>query len=405
MTAALAGGESYTYGSQIQFFTPSSVVGQPTTPWMPVTEGQIQISSSASAPRTMTRCRFETIDADSGATVAGLVPVAARGPISPFGTECSVRSGLIYGDGTADWVIVGTFVVEQIGQYAPGYVELGKCADRSSRYSRILTYTIQTGQNDNYIDVITRLLQACQYSIWPFEITAPWFSSSGEPWPFQPAFWGPGAVDNDYDLPSMTFTTGDVPWDQATAVAAAVGQILTINPAGIVTTQRVIDTQAGPPTWTFQAGQNATFEGMTRLLSQKQGQDVAINHAIVLGTSIDGSAPVRADSFDLDPSSPTYWTGRGVGYGDMAGLLNASQYINDAAAAKAAADAYLAANRGAIETVSFTTTPNPLLDAWDLISATSGQTGAQALYQIGEMTLPLSPGKMAVTSRNRRLTV
>lgn len=412
MAKALAGGEPYSYGAQIQFFTPAvGNSGEPTTPWMPVADGSIAISSTTSALRTLQSCKFEPVNAATGKPVAGIVPLTAKGPVAPYGRECRIQAGCFYSDGTADLIPVGVFPILGVGQYAPGYIEIQSSPDRSSRYSRILTYTVTTDAFHEYTYAIAKLLKACQVPYWPsypgvpgYEADRPDFTSGGANWPIRYANFGySGAITNGYTMPAMTFTTGDVPWDQATKIAAAVGQLLDHDPTGLARTYRVIDTQAGDPVWKFVAGDGAIFADTARTLSQVNGNDTAINHAIVMGASIDGSAPVRADSFDLDPDSPTFWNPP-FGYGDQAQVLNASAYIFDGNAAQAAADAFLAANRGAIEGVQFNCIPLPHLTAWDLLQVTSPTSGADALYQLGSATLPLTPAKMAVTTRNRRLT-
>jgi hypothetical protein len=391
MLAALQGAESYTYGAQVRFGRPvASTFLQWLTPWIPVESGSVTISTTAQAWRTLNSARFLPVDIDGNPL--NLMPITSSGLVSAYGREVAVRAGLTYADGTFDMIPVGIFVVENVSQSSPGYVSLGQCQDRTSRYARPLTYTIQQPPETFYYNVAYALLSATGYVVTQATNGAGWLD-----WDYVPD----PTTGATISLPGTTYTTGDIPWDQATSAVAAAGCILYCDPYGVAQIRYVPNLQLGDPVWTFAAGKNATFYDTVRTQSQTNGQEIACSHAVVLGASIDGSSPVRADSFDLDPNSPTYWNSD---YGDYAMILDQSQYISTVGSAQAASKALLAANRGAIERVACKAAPNPALEGWDLVSMTSPQSGTQALYNLEQIDLPLAPGEMTVQTRSRRLT-
>lgn len=366
MTAAYMGAEPFTWGAELVLI---SSIGRVLTPTpIPIVDGSIKIDYTAAARRSLSNCRF----ADPG----GLLPLGPSSTLTPFGPEAQVFAGMIYSDGTTDFVPVGVFPIVKAEQDSPGYIVISG-DDRSTRYSEILTYTLNLGAHNYGLDV-ENLLQTVNYPLYSVNV-------------------GDLVV---YVGPPMTFTTGDVPWTEATNLAAAGGCQLFCDPTGVVTASSVTTSVSNDPVWTFTAGTNATFEAPQRYYAQTDGQDKAANHAIVLGSSIDGSSPIRADAFDLDPTSPTFWNPSG--YGDRPILLSQGTYINTAAAAYAAAQALLFSSRGAIEVVTFSAAPMPCFEAYDVITVTSPESGAAGNYLISSVDLPLNPGKMTITTQSRR---
>lgn len=197
-----------------------------------------------------------------------------------------------------------------------------------------------------------------------------------------------------YTTPLIVLEAGDDPWEKARAMAAALGCELFFDVAGTVVMRPVPDPATAPVEWVYAEGADATILSAQRRLVDEH----TFNWAVVTGESSTATAPVRGESFDNDPSSPTY---TGGSYG-IVPIFEKSTLITTAPQASAAAAALLLNSLGATEDVSFNAIVNPAHEPGDVIEITRERAHIAARYVIDALTIPMRAEQSMSASTRRR---
>lgn len=161
-----------------------------------------------------------------------------------------------------------------------------------------------------------------------------------------------------------------------------------------------------PPIFHFVDGGNAKITSAKRGLSD----ETVFNGVIVMGESAGSDKPpVRAEAWDLDPASPTYFDPlrpTDSTYGPVPHFVT-NQLITTEAQAQDAANALLPKVVGLSEVVTFECIPHFGMEIGDPIRLERPKLGLAGTFVVEAIRTPLTAagGWMGVTCRERRLTI
>lgn len=182
------------------------------------------------------------------------------------------------------------------------------------------------------------------------------------------------------------------PWRDAQEIARSAGYELAFGPDGVARLYLPAST-AADATITYPAG--SVVLSATREIDG----DTAYNGVIASGESSSLAAPVSGESWDEEPSSPTYRYGP---FGEAPRFL-VSPFITTTDQAQSAAESMLAQVTGSAESVTWTQIVNPALDVDDVVDLTVDEVSLVARLVIDSLEIPLTAdGAMSATARVRR---
>lgn len=333
---------------------------------LPLTAGSVDVDLSAEVRR---RCSVSLID-DTGL----LSPLSPGDDLSPYGNEIALHRGFVIG-GVPEVAPLGVFrisVAEIVDQGFHTIALTGYDRARSVQRARLETpYTIAAGTN--YATAIQDLIDSRLPNL-------------------------------TYNFTTTTSTTPLIvlpeesdPWSEAMKMAASIGMVLYFDAAGVCTLTGEPDASNAEPVLTYEEGTNATVISYTDSFND----DTAYNGMIVMGEPPD-LAPVRAEAWDADPDSPTYYLGP---YGRVPQFLR-SQFVTTQAQADDAARAGVLRQSGATERLTITTTVNPAHEAGDVTQVQRAGLEIDAPYVVESFNVPLEvTGSMSLAMRKRRVTI
>lgn len=185
------------------------------------------------------------------------------------------------------------------------------------------------------------------------------------------------------------------PWSDLTSLAAAIGAEVFFDAAGIAVMRPVPDANVDPEVLTFTEGASATLIGLERDLDEER----TYNGVIVTGEGAGVASPVRAEAWDTNTQSPTYYLGD---YGKVPYFFH-SPLITTTEQAQDAADATLRRVLSSTELLSISAVPNPALEPGDVVRVERDRLHVSAAYVVSSLTIPLTPEEpMKVSTRQRR---
>lgn len=304
-----------------------------------------------------------------------LVP-RVGGLVSAFGHEIKVFRGIKFPDNTIELVQIFTGPISD-GQIQDSGSDLQvsiAAQDRSDTVARArLTdyYTIAEGT-----DLATAIKTLIQFRV-PTLIDG-LFN-------FSPT---PGLV-----TPNVVLKTDDDPWYQSMLLAQAAGYEIYFTPTGVCTLAPVPDPRQGAVVATYAEGEVSQLETIDNKLTNRS----IFNHVIVLSAGTGVADPIRAESIDNNPASPTFINGP---YGDVPTTINTSLALTQQQA-QDMADAKLRSQLGLAAQTAFTALVNPAHVVNDVISLTRLRVGAnQQRAVIDHLVIPLGPsGSLSATVR------
>lgn len=340
-----------------------------------VIDGEVNVDRTAQYRRAG---RIDCIDVDGS-----FVPDGNQGILTPFGTEIRPYRGVKYADGTIEVYPLGVFRLSSAsfheassrGGNAGIRISLNMF-DRSRVVARdkfISTYTIDGGTN---IVTAIKLIIARTFP------------------------------DAEYDAVSTTLTTTspkvytsqDDPWTAASDLAKSIGCELYFDVHGWVVIAPPTDIDALPnPDFSYIEGPGCTMLDLTAEYKDEPG----FNGVIVEGGSTgDELPPVRAEAWDMEPSSPTYRYGP---YGEVPQMVSDTN-VKFQADAQAMADALLKGYIGFSAALSISSWTNPALEAGDVIQVERQSMNITGLYAVDSFSVPLKKdGTQNIKLRTRRL--
>lgn len=308
----------------------------------------------------------------------------ADGGLWPLGNELKLFGGLRFGDGTEELAPMGVFRISRPKlSHDPAGISVGvECFDRGRAVSRArFTKPYSVAMGTNYALAIMNLVKS----------RLPWMNDDDFDF-----------METDFTTPALTLMDED-PWKQAQDMAASFGAELLFNGDGRCVLRAEPDPLYTPPVFEYVAGEEATVTGITRDLDDEQ----AYNGVIVTSSNTSLPAPLRAEAWDSDPTSPTRYDPANPEeslYGAVPYFMS-SQYIATQAQADTAASANLTRVTGVIESIDFSAVNNPAHEGGDVVRVTDAAIGADAVYILDSVRIGIGESfVMGGTTRKRRTT-
>lgn len=196
---------------------------------------------------------------------------------------------------------------------------------------------------------------------------------------------------------AITYEAGESsdPWAEARKLFTEYGYDLNFNGSGTARAVVIPD----PST------QNAVFDcgtGETNLLIEGETAgtfEQTYNGVIVSGEGSGVSTPIRAEVWDDDPSSPTYYL---AGFGRVP-MFYSSPLLTTTDMCTTTARTMLAKSKGRLEQFSTVGVVNPALEPLDVVTATL--YGVSGRYVIDRLSIPLKASEtMSIVARQTSTT-
>lgn len=367
--------ESHTVISRVDLYSQDTlVIGD-----IPVLDGEVTDDCLALIRR---RCSLTLPGTDEILDLLPQVP-PVDGGLWPLGNELKLWSGIQFDDGTEELVPLGVFRIAKpiISEETEVSVSI-EAYDRSRAVSRAKftdTYTIRKGTN--YSTAILNLIQS----------RLPWLDQSNYRF-----------ISTTHVTPQLVFTPEDDPWEMANNMASSLGMEVFFDGDGVCVLQLQSDPAHTQPVFEYHEGEDATLVSLGRDLDDEE----AYNGVILTVENTDIPRPLRAEVWDTDPSSPTYYDPifpELSTYGSVP-FLDSSQYITTQTQANESARATLTRVSGVMERIEFTAFNNPAHSSCDVISIRRTSLGVDDIYILDSVKTVLGVGGiMSGITRKRRV--
>jgi hypothetical protein len=197
----------------------------------------------------------------------------------------------------------------------------------------------------------------------------------------------------------MVFNASDDPWQAATTLAQSIGFELYFNAEGWVVVAPPTDINASPaPAYSYIEGQGCTMTDVSSVYTDEPG----FNGVIVTGASVGNELPpVRAEAWDMEPSSPTYRLGP---YGEVP-MFVTSQTVTTTADAQKTATALLKGQIGFASQLAVSAWSNPAFEAGDTVQVKRAQMNINGLYTVDSFNIPMLKANEQVVNVRRQIAV
>ena len=157
-----------------------------------------------------------------------------------------------------------------------------------------------------------------------------------------------------------TSSSSNSPWQDISALSAAIGCELYVDAEGCFTLKTIADPNAVPPVWDLLDGEGGLLVKATRVLSDAK----TVNYVIATGANTGTTTPLKAVAQDTDPNSPTNVNGL---FGRVVQYDSGKKLLTTQTEVEAAAQTYLNWFAGGDEQVSVSGVVMPALDVNDVI--------------------------------------
>jgi hypothetical protein len=278
---------------------------------------------------------------------------------SPYGQEIFVERGILYGNGTQEYVGLGYFRINSVEQQQTpaGTVRISG-EDRMS--------SIRDGRNPTPIQFpagtpVGAVVDFLVKDVLPSAVTVYDFDAYGTLL----------ASDHILDQDRMQFLRD---------LVTSYGKICYFDYNGKFQVKSPPSGTSGS-VYTINSGRNGVLVSMKRLISR----DSVYNAVVASGEPVGESAPVQAIAYDDAPGSPTRWGGN---FGKVPEFFSSSFMTTPDQCYQAAAT-MLANSRGVPYAVSLGTVPNPALEGWDVISVVYTGDGSSETHIIDTISYSL----------------
>jgi hypothetical protein len=184
------------------------------------------------------------------------------------------------------------------------------------------------------------------------------------------------------------------PWKDAQDIAASAGMVLSFDPLGVVLLEPELDPATVVPSWEYVEGDNCTMTSISRSLDSER----TYNGVIVVGEGAFTLPPSRAELWDTDPGSPTYYLGP---FGKRPYFYTSPLVGSHAQAVAVAASLYPKVSQVS-ENVELTARANPFVRAGQVVRVKRARAGVDGTYRVDSVKLPLGADEMTLTMSERR---
>lgn len=292
---------------------------------------------------------------------------------SPYGQECFVERGLVYGTGTKEWVGLGYFRIDAVEQSrAPrGSLRISG-SDRMSNVADgrpISPYQFSAGVS------VGAIIDFVLGEVVPNLVTVYDWDAYGT-------------------FTQLSYILGDDRVKFVRDLLTSYGKVGYFDYAGRFQVKDVPDPN-GTPVWDVNAGKDGVLVRLQRTISR----DGVYNGVIASGEPVGDLEPVRGVALDLEPTSPTYWEGA---FGKVPRFFSSS-FITTFDQANNAARSMLIKARGIPYVVQMGSVPNPALEGWDVVRAVM-DADLSEVHILDTVKIPLNvTDEMAMTTRKQYL--
>lgn len=326
-------------------------------------DGDVQIDGTADIRSTL----------DLTVTGSGMWPTRASSLLAPFGNEIHARRGIVFGNGTTEWVSLGYFRINTPSQAdAPDGPITIAASDRMGGLikARMLT-PVQFPPTATAGTVVTQLVR--------------------EVYPWAVIQW-----DDLTDTTPLgrSLTVEEDRYAFLADLVTSYGKVWYWDHRGVL----VIKAAPSPaePVFDVDYGQGGVLVELSRELSD----DGVYNAVVATGEGADTTSPVRAVAIDNNPTSPTYWNGA---FGKVPRWYS-SPFITTKSQAESAAASILSRSIGLPYRVDFTAVPNPALEPYDPVRVI--YPGRMETHVLERLTVPLrASAPMTAATREQTLVV
>lgn len=204
-----------------------------------------------------------------------------------------------------------------------------------------------------------------------------------------------------YGSPGLTFERAEDPWDKIRKMTESFGGEVLFDGYGRPVLRMMSNPQYDEPVFDYVENEDATFTGIQRTLDDTD----SYNGVVVTGQNSNNERPIRAEAWDTEPDSPTYYDPikpTASTYGPVPYFIT-SEYVKTAGQAQAAAQTNLAIQSGIIETVTFDGIANFAHESGDVIRIKRDRVGVDDNYVLESYSHDLGSAiKMSGKTRRRK---
>jgi hypothetical protein len=322
-----------------------------------------------------------SVSLDSTADVRGTVtvnvtpnwwPTATTDPVTPYGNELFIESGVVYGDGSKEWVSQGYFRIDSVAQQnAPlGTVEIAGSDRMAGLQDARTPYPLTFPAGEAVITVIEGLV----LDVYPW-----------------------ATFDLDSSLTGKTLATAQTTTDDRSGFLTDL--ITSYGLVGYWDYQGIF-VAAPPPdpsdvVTTISSGQGGVLVSLSRTLNR----DSVYNAVVASGEQLDDTIPpVSALVIDDDPTSPTYWFGQ---FGQVPKFYSSS-FLTTVAQCQSAGLSILQQSKGLPYSIDFGQVPNAALEPLDPVGVNF--PGRREQHVLSQLVIPLD-ARTAQTAQTRQLLI
>ena len=279
------------------------------------------------------------------------VPNDPNDLLAPYGTEFKPYRGIRYPDGTEEYMPLGIFSIRtvSIDDSGPSLSIRLDGSDRSEKVSRAKFLRGCSIASGTPTDTAIKTIIDRQVPGYTFDLGG-----------------------NIQTTPTLLYEMSHDPWEACQTLAKNAGNELYFNTDGVVVMRPILSYTDADVVWTFDSADSSIMGYVSTGMST--GGDAAqgvFNHVIVTGEPLANQAPVRAEAFDSDPNSPTYYRGP---FGDVPAFYKSNQIMNSTQA-QATADSMLRNYLGRYRSMNFSGPANAALELGDVVEVNRSRAG------------------------------
>lgn len=340
-----------------------STVGQngtaPSGTVIPIEAGSVTFDSTANVVSTMTL------------TTSASWPASATDLLTPYGHELFIERGVVYGDGSTEWVSLGYFRMDQVEQgQLNGPITLTGPDRMQGVIDARITSPITFASGTTVAGIITSLVSA----IYP---------------------WAVFSLDASLTTATINAaqTTTDDRFGFINDLVTSYGMIMYWDYRGylIVTPPPSL---ANPVT-TIASGRKGVVLSVARTLNR----DGVYSGCVASGQQATNNTPPYALVVDTNPTSPTFWYGN---FGQVPQFYSSS-FLTTTAQCQSAALSIMVQSTGLPYELDFGMVPNPALVPWDPVLISTDFNGfVLETHVLKQIVIGLTPAD-SMTGQTRQL--